>query len=1327
MPPWWKDKTREYSVAQEAKAALFMVGGGLVVTIALGALFVQLPQVNVWQQVFTAHAFGIVAGNLLAGVVMDSAIGFGTSIAHALLSRDTLMFAPELTLQTVNCATVAAVVLYAALGIGGVVEKACTYIPAGFPAALMMSVGILLLISSAELSGLVPREADPNPFINYQPEQWLALGVLVLMLIGVVAVGAASLIAVVLLHFAVAYGLAGDVPDPVFAVPDIMAVVPNPTGAENAPIALALHVLLVVGILVIFESVSVGGLSSAVMASRNFTQIMKLEGGKTLLSRMNDDRNGLTFGLIGLSNIVSTVLGGTPLMLLLDQGAIVKAGAKTAIPCLISAILWIGIGLLNPIFAAVPIQVPCVAAMSLGAMLLGRASLIRWDNWVDTSSASFMIMIVVVRQQLSPGVLAYGLVYGALAGLQHFMGGETLEDHFQEDTRDTLDGSMKPEIWASMPGEQGKGNRYTVEGDNASPPAKKKLFGDDLMVEDLDEDEAPGIQRQMSGGKKSWAKAKKGLAGVHGIKFDNSKKAQFMSSFGIEEMFTAALSDQYKKSGVGGTDGANKARQSVSFMAKDTSLEESIYIFDCHFQLINHFQAQVVQPDDIKRLLVSNGVAFANTFGCPFVKMQTAGEPDDKTLPLYSNLDRICPTPANDWRVASILKKQTKSVLCTTEHKNLAKAGMYDQLYPQRTTYSPILLPMMGGLNLNDTNCVRHVMSLQEAYGLDYFRSFGVVSLKHEGCCLNVTGVQTMESKGAQKLLRGCQKLKMPFIFHCDAAPVSEKKHLTAYKNIKELELVMKKYNKINFVWMHCGVAVRGVYKNYGTFLKKCLAANPNLHISITPNVVMMNTARDGTTQKIDFAELCDIFPTRFMVGTEDTGAESYSDQITCLRNFIKTMPPQVRVGLAWKNAAAVFIGHKEPSFAPIALPKEDLSKSQLAAAAAGPNWDIKPKDAASDPTGYYKTIDCHMHMLDFIHRSTGTQSMLRQMDICNVSKGILFGMPCCKKWSFIYDKEKPLYYQDSYSLCYEYAQNDQMVADAWLALPDESRSRFACCISGFKPTDLGAVDHIDRMYKKYPKMWRGVGEIMCRHDDLSTMLPDLETPAANHPAMCFIYEWAIEKDLPCLVHHNANYFHHNTARLKPDQVGVYAEEVCEVLEKYPKLKFLWCHAGISRSCFGIAHDRILDNMIGRFSNLVIDLSWVVFETTICKPKSFEPKDEWITLLEKYPKNFILGSDAVGQYEMPEWLRAATKAPVHGLYGPQIVKYQTMLERLSKETREAIAWKNCEDLFFKDWELPPREGTYGHQDPMNEALCLVVHDDKQGEEHGEWIPNGEVF
>jgi hypothetical protein len=63
------------------------------------------------------------------------------------------------------------------------------------------------------------------------------------------------------------------------------------------------------------------------------------------------------------------------------------------------------------------------------------------------------------------------------------------------------------------------------------------------------------------------------------------------------------------------------------------------------------------------------------------------------------------------------------------------------------------------------------------------------------------------------------------------------------------------------------------------------------------------------------------------------------------------------------------------------------------------------------------------------------------------------------------------------------------MVADAWLALPDDQRARLAPCFAAFDPTDLAGISHIKRMYDKYPGMWRAIGEVMCRHDDLTTML----------------------------------------------------------------------------------------------------------------------------------------------------------------------------------------------------------------------------------------------
>ena len=68
-----------------------------------------------------------------------------------------------------------------------------------------------------------------------------------------------------------------------------------------------------------------------------------------------------------------------------------------------------------------------------------------------------------------------------------------------------------------------------------------------------------------------------------------------------------------------------------------------------------------------------------------------------------------------------------------------------------------------------------------------------------------------------------------------------------------------------------------------------------------------------------------------------------------------------------------------------------------------------------------HRCIDVHMHLLDFLHKSSGTQSALQAMDGIGVDKAVLLGMPCCKKWSCD-EPEKPLYYLDDNGCCYVYA-----------------------------------------------------------------------------------------------------------------------------------------------------------------------------------------------------------------------------------------------------------------------------------------------------------------
>ena len=68
-------------------------------------------------------------------------------------------------------------------------------------------------------------------------------------------------------------------------------------------------------------------------------------------------------------------------------------------------------------------------------------------------------------------------------------------------------------------------------------------------------------------------------------------------------------------------------------------------------------------------------------------------------------------------------------------------------------------------------------------------------------------------------------------------------------------------------------------------------------------------------------------------------------------------------------------------------------------------------------------------------------------MDACGVERAVLMAMPCCKKRAWT-EPEQPVGAYDENAPCYCYSYADQMVADAWLALDDKDRRRFAPCFA---------------------------------------------------------------------------------------------------------------------------------------------------------------------------------------------------------------------------------------------------------------------------------------
>ncbi|SBO43878.1 amidohydrolase family protein [Cyanobium sp. NIES-981] len=301
--------------------------------------------------------------------------------------------------------------------------------------------------------------------------------------------------------------------------------------------------------------------------------------------------------------------------------------------------------------------------------------------------------------------------------------------------------------------------------------------------------------------------------------------------------------------------------------------------------------------------------------------------------------------------------------------------------------------------------------------------------------------------------------------------------------------------------------------------------------------------------------------------------------------------------------------------------------------------------------------IDSHLHLVDFLQDSDGMEVLLRHMDAAGVERAVLFGMPLVKKWE-AFDPVEPHYYLDDEARCYYYAYTDQLVAESLQELPAEQRRRFAPLICGFNPTDRHGVRHIERLMRQ-PGLWRGVGEVLLRHDDLTNLTQE-ETARANHPAMMPVYAFCEEHGLPILLHQNS------TSVGRHDHY-VYLHELEEALSLHPRLTVVWGHCGLSRRVFHERYHAMVDRMLSAHPGLHVDTSWVGFDDEMCARGLVRP--EWIALVERHADRFMIGSDLVGHFD--------------GL-GERLRRYDALLQALSPQARRRVAGGNAARIFFGD-------------------------------------------
>ncbi|CAE8695075.1 unnamed protein product, partial [Polarella glacialis] len=453
-------------------------------------------------------------------------------------------------------------------------------------------------------------------------------------------------------------------------------------------------------------------------------------------------------------------------------------------------------------------------------------------------------------------------------------------------------------------------------------------------------------------------------------------------------------------------------------------------------------------------------------------------------------------------------------------------------------------------------------------------------------------------------IMHEAQRRNLPVMIQHNACSESTKPYKYGFEYTGELEEMLQAYDDVNVLWVDAGIYVRGQWAGYKEELARLMKGNKNLYISITPTVLKL--------QKIaskDLLEIAEMYPDHVMLGSStigtfkdagsnpaaDSGARTgkYKKDWELMKKWAGQLSRETYKKVTFTNAFHLFKhradnekfdGGKsfENKITYTSAHQVRTVSSKLHNMENAKQKDYEPPaeknrmlsgmtDGKLMHDGEIKhvVIDTHLHMLDFLHKSSGTRKILQAMDGCGVEKAVLIGMPCCKKWSKD-EPEQPLYYQDDNGQCYFYSYSDQMVADAWMALPDDKRCRFAPVMAGFNPTDINAIAHVERMWDKYPGLWRGLGEVMCRHDDLTMLLQDDECPVINHMAMRPLYEFCIKHDLNCLVHHNAD----RTAEEESDDHYEYLWEVEQVLTTFPDLKLVWLGfvvvvgQGVLFSCF---------------------------------------------------------------------------------------------------------------------------------------------------------------
>ena len=314
---------------------------------------------------------------------------------------------------------------------------------------------------------------------------------------------------------------------------------------------------------------------------------------------------------------------------------------------------------------------------------------------------------------------------------------------------------------------------------------------------------------------------------------------------------------------------------------------------------------------------------------------------------------------------------------------------------------------------------------------------------------------------------------------------------------------------------------------------------------------------------------------------------------------------------------------------------------------------------------------DSHYHYTDFIQRETNLPNLLTMMGD-DVGRTALMGIPLQQKWDwFESGSRSPKYYLRSNARLYYYPFVDAVVARSYLNLSKKNQARFDPMITGFNPTDMRAIEHIERVMRLYPGVFSGIGEFSIHKEVVSTKI--VGHPASlRNPALYSILKFAGKVGMLVVIHSDADVMLNND-----NQHPVYFDKFIDMVESHPNTTIVWAHCGLGRFIEPVRGYVDLIREAGEgLNNLYFDLSWnVVAKHIIASPE----KSKWIDLVNDWPDRFMIGSDSVVSKDRKSYIK-------------NLMIWQGIFDHLDDDVSEKFRLRNYERLFdtskrnIRKWE-----------------------------------------